>query len=44
MFEGINESKRWTKIEKIKICKKSFVHYDNFKRSIPTWYEKRINY
>ena len=22
----------------IKICKKSFEHYDNFKRRIPNWY------
>lgn len=28
----------------IKICRKSFLHYDNFKRSIPTWYEEKRNY
>lgn len=25
----------------IKRCEKSFIHYDNFKRFVPTWYENR---
>lgn len=27
----------------VQICKKSFVHYDDFKRRIPSWYTKKIN-
>lgn len=28
----------------IKICKKSFIHYDDFNRRIPSWYTKRLSY